>query len=233
MFNTIVNIILVVIIIVILILGSTAVALILKRKPSENENTLNLCREDSRIEFKTLELKGKKLSDADAETVTVIVTVAEAVEAAETETVKEAEALAITETEAENQLNAINDKPLVGMAKFNFVPQSSDELELNINDKVFVSKLFKDTWAYGTNQSSNSIGFFPLDFIILDSNSVSQPPALKKIHSLRLQSDSQVPLARRNSSLIATSLARNSSLFDSQLSNFISSIDVMESNKNV
>jgi hypothetical protein len=76
-----------------------------------------------------------------------------------------------------------------GTVKFKFIPQSKDELELNVNDKIYISKLFQDTWAYGRNETTGEQGTFPSTSIEMDEDTAERLIGLKNVDSIEIWED--------------------------------------------
>jgi len=54
----------------------------------------------------------------------------------------------------------------VYVSQFTFQPELDDEIEVNIDDQIFIEEIFADNWALGVNTSTNARGCFPLNIFL-------------------------------------------------------------------
>jgi len=51
-------------------------------------------------------------------------------------------------------------------SQFTFQPELDDEIEINIDDQIFIEEIFADNWALGVNTTTNARGCFPLNIFL-------------------------------------------------------------------
>jgi len=52
-------------------------------------------------------------------------------------------------------------------SQFTFQPELEDEIEVNIDDQIYIEEIFADNWALGFNTSNNNArGCFPLNIFL-------------------------------------------------------------------
>jgi len=60
----------------------------------------------------------------------------------------------------------------VYVSQFTFQPELDDEIEINIDDQIYIEEIFADNWALGVNTSNNARGCFPLNIFLNPKNSL-------------------------------------------------------------
>jgi len=51
-------------------------------------------------------------------------------------------------------------------SQFTFQPELDDEIEINIDDQIYIEEIFADNWALGVNTTNNARGCFPLNIFL-------------------------------------------------------------------
>jgi len=54
----------------------------------------------------------------------------------------------------------------VYVSQFTFQPELDDEIEINIDDQIYIEEIFADNWALGVNTTNNARGCFPLNIFL-------------------------------------------------------------------
>jgi len=54
----------------------------------------------------------------------------------------------------------------VYVSQFTFQPELDDEIEINIDDQIYIEEIFADNWALGVNTATNARGCFPLNIFL-------------------------------------------------------------------